>query len=159
MKMKILIAVLLAAVTGGCAVWGYGEAMSNKSEDSLHATLRQLAEDFVDAANRGDREAMDQLTKGRAHYEVGFAFEQKLPDFIGPPLGASLISAAGIWGPAEVDQFRLEAVGERAALGDVATSFPGPSGESRRRVITNTGGYLIFVRDQNQWLITGTVVG
>ena len=150
MKMKILIAVLLAAVTGGCAVWGYGEAMSNKSEDSLHATLRQLAEDFVDAANRGDREAMDQLTKGRAHYEVGFAFEQKLPDFIGP---------AGIWGPAEVDQFRLEAVGERAALGYVATSFPGPSGESRRRVITNTGGYLIFVRDQNQWLITGTVVG
>lgn len=74
---------------------------ANKNNDALHATLRQVTENFIDAANRGDRAAMEALTEGHARYEVGFTFEQELPAFINPPFGNSLISAAEIWGPAE----------------------------------------------------------
>ncbi|MCV7065680.1 nuclear transport factor 2 family protein [Mycolicibacterium farcinogenes] len=151
-----MTAVLLAAVTGGWAVWGYGHIMSNRNEDALYATLRKLTEDFVDAANRGDRTAMEALTEGNALYEMGFTFEQGLPDSMHPPLSAMLISAAERFGPAEVDVFRLEATGESHALALVGTSFPPSEGETRRSTITNTSGYVIFEFENGKWLIIGT---
>jgi hypothetical protein len=130
--------------------------MASKNNDALYATLRQIAEDFVDAANRGDRAAMEALTEGSARYEVGFTFEQGLPDFINPPFGAMLIAVAKRRGPAEIDVFRLLAVGEDHALALVGTSFPPSAGETRRSMVTNTGGYLIFELEEGSWRIIGT---
>ncbi|MEH3131591.1 MAG: hypothetical protein PGN27_16710 [Mycolicibacterium neoaurum] len=156
--MRLVVIVLIAFFVGGCVHWLYRDFMTGRAEREERDRLLQLVEDYVRAVSANDEVALENLTIGQANLDLSYDISHPRPDFSYPPLVATLRSAVATYGPAEVERFVVEAIGDTTAVGHLITSFADPRHPSERRHITNTGGEVLFKMQDGKWRISGTVL-
>lgn len=156
--MRTVLIALLAAFIGGISTWLYGDAMAERSASEEHTALKELTDDYIAAINNNDYEKLEQITIGQANIDLSYDISRPRPDFVSPPLLATLRAAVEWRGSAEIESFKVEALGDSVAVGYLLTSFPDPRHADRRSHLTNTSGQILFKKEDGVWRINGTVL-
>ncbi|TQK30179.1 hypothetical protein [Arthrobacter sp. SLBN-53] len=144
--MHLVAIALIATLVGACTYWLYADIVTERAERRAHSSLLQVVEDYVTAVNGHDRKILESLTVGPMKADLPY-------DIISP-----IRVAAEAHGPAAVERFTVEAVGETTAIGYLVTSFADPRHSSERNHTTNISSEIVFKKDDGVWRISGTVL-
>ena len=144
--MHLVAIALIAALVGACTYWLYADIVTERAERKAHSSLLRVVEGYVTAINSHDRKILERTTVGPMKVDVPY-------DIISP-----IRVAVEAHGPAAVENFTVEAVGETTAIGYLVTSFADPRLPPERSHITNISSEIVFKKEDGVWRISGTVL-
>lgn len=156
--MHLVAIALISMLAGACTYWLCVDIAAERTERRRHAFLLRLVEDYVAEVNDNDRKVPESLTIGRPKPPLALDIRDRGADFADPPLTAALRSAVDAHGPAAVEKFTVEAVGEAIAIGHLIASFSDLQHPSERGQLLRVAGEIVFKKEDGDWRISGTVL-
>ena len=153
-----LVAIaLISVLVGACTYWLYADIVTERVERKEHGALLRLVEELVSELN-DDQRVPEFSTIGNGNPHPSDDIGYRGADSTSPPLTAVLRSAVEMHGPAAIERFIVEAVGEMTAIGHLIASFTDPGHPSERGQNLRVAGEMVFKKEDGDWRISGTVL-